>query len=73
MVKKFNSQKTLTKFVIISILIVIIYSSCEFIFSIISGVSHEVLTTCIFALFGTELAACGFIKIFKIGKESEKC
>lgn len=69
MVQKFNSQETLTKFVIISLLIVIIYSICEFIFSIITGVSHDVLTTCIFALFGTEIAVCGFIKIFKIKKE----
>ena len=69
MVQKFNSQETLTKFVIISLLIVIIYSVCEFIFSIISGCYHDVLTGCIFGLFGTEIAVCGFIKIFKIKKE----
>ena len=70
MFKRFNNCKTLTKFVIISLIIVIIYSICEFIFSIITGVSHDVLTTCIFALFGTEIAACGFIKIFKLKEES---
>ena len=66
MVKRFNSQKTLTKFVIVSLIIVIIYSISEFIFSIITGVSHDVLTGCMFALWGTEIAVCGFIKIFKI-------
>ena len=66
MVKRFNSQKTLTKFVMVSLIIVIIYSVSEFIFSIITGVSHDVLTGCMFALWGTEIAVCGFIKIFKI-------
>lgn len=70
MIRKFNSQKTLTKFVIISMILVIIYSICEFIFSIITGVSHDILTGCIFAFFGTELAAAGFIKIFKIKEEN---
>jgi hypothetical protein len=70
MIKRFNNYKTLTKFVIISLIIVIIYSVCEFVFSTITGVSHEVLTTCIFALFGTEIAACGLIKIFKLKEES---
>ena len=71
MIDKFNTQKTLTKFVIISIIIVLIYSVCEFIFSIITGVSHDVLTGCIFGLFGTEIAVCGFIKIFKIRREED--
>lgn len=70
MIKKFNSYKSLTKFVIISLVIVIIYSICEFVFSIITGISHEVLTGCIFALFGTEIAACGLIKIFKLKGDS---
>lgn len=70
MIRKFNSQKTLTKFVIISLIIVIIYSICEFIFSITTGISHDILTGCIFALFGTEIATCGFIKIFKLKEET---
>lgn len=70
MIRKFNSQKTLTKFVIISLIIVIIYSICEFIFAITTGISHDILTGCIFALFGTEIATCGFIKIFKLKEET---
>ena len=65
MVKKFNSMKNLTKAVTISIIIVIIYSISEFI-SGLFGIYHDILTGCMFALFGTELAACGFIKIFEI-------
>ncbi len=72
MTKKFNSLKTLTKFVVISMIIIIIYSIAEFICSIVSGINHEVLTGCIFAFFGTEIAACGFLRIFK-GKEESKC
>ena len=71
MIRIFMSQKTLTKFVIMSLIIVIIYSICEFIVSVITGVSHDVLTTCVFALFGTEIAACGLIKIFKIKEEED--
>lgn len=69
MINKFNNSETLTKFVMGSLLIVIIYSISEFIVSTVFQVHHEVLTTCIFALFGTEIAVCGFIKIFKIKEE----
>lgn len=58
--------KNLTKFVIFSIVFVAVYSIFEFVFSIIYGFSHDTLTTCIYAFFGTEIASCGLIKIFKI-------
>lgn len=70
MVRKFNSMKNLTKAVTISILVILIYSVSEFISGCL-GISHDILTGCIFAFFGTELGACGFIKIFKIKKEGE--
>lgn len=69
MIRILYNQKSLTKFVIISLMIVIIYSICEFVFSILTGISHDVLTGCIFALFGTEIAVCGLIKIFKLKEE----
>ena len=68
MVKKFNSMKNLTKAVTVSICIILLYAISEFI-SGLFGLYHDVLTGCMFALFGTELAACGFIKIFKIKEE----
>lgn len=69
MIRKFNSQKSLTKFVIISLSIVIIYTICEFIVSTLTGVYHDVLTGFIFGLFGTEIAVCGYIKIFKLKED----
>ena len=68
MVKRFNSQKTLTKFVMVSLFIILVYTISEFIYGIASGQQHEVLTGCTFALWGTEIAVCGFIKIFNIKK-----
>ncbi|MBO7734179.1 MAG: hypothetical protein J6S67_16565 [Methanobrevibacter sp.] len=69
MINKFNNSQSLTKFVMISLLIVIIYTLAEFICSIVTGMTHDTLTGCVFALFGTEIAVCGFIKIFKIKEE----
>lgn len=58
----------LTKFIIFSIVIIIVYSVVEFIFSIMTGISHDTLTTCVYAFFGTELVSCALIKIFNILK-----
>lgn len=69
MINKFKNFQSLTKFVMISLLIVIIYTLAEFICSIVTGMTHDTLTGCVFALFGTEIAVCGFIKIFKIKEE----
>ena len=69
MIRKFNSQKSLTKFVIISLFIVIVYTICEFIVSTLTGVYHDVLTGFIFGLFGTAIAVCGYIKIFKLKED----
>ena len=48
----------------------IIYTIAEFICSLATGIAHDTLTGCIFALFGTEIAVCGFIKIFKIKEDN---
>ncbi len=69
---KISKQKKLaklTKFLLGSIAIILIYSILEFICSIITGMTHDTLTTCIFAFFGTELASCTLVKIFNIIKE----
>lgn len=66
MVKKIATMKTLTKFVMFSILFIIFYSIFEFICSIIFNISHETLTECVYKFFGAEIALCGFLKIFKI-------
>ena len=59
----------LANYIVFSIIIILIYSIAEFIFSTITGVSHETLTTCVYAFFGTEIASCAFIKVYKLKKE----
>ena len=59
-------QIPLANYIVFSIAVILIYSIAEFIFSTITGVSHETLTTCVYAFFGTEIASCAFIKVYKI-------
>jgi len=61
----------LANYIVFSIVIIIIYSIAEFVFSTITGISHETLTTCVYAFFGTEIASCAFIKVYKIKKETD--
>lgn len=69
MVKKIGTIKDLTKYVIFSISIVLIYTIAEFIISTITGIHHEVLTGCVYAFFGGELVLTALIKIFKLRRE----
>lgn len=68
-ISKKKKLAKLTKFLLASIGIILIYSVLEFFYSIKTGISHDTLTTCIFAFFGTELASCTLVKIFNIIKE----
>lgn len=61
----------LTKFVIFSISVILSYTVMEFLVSSVVGVSHDTLTTCVFAFFGTELCVTALIKIFNILKLGE--
>ena len=56
----------LDKYIIFSFAVMIIYTIFEFIFSIITGVSHDTLTTCLYGTFGGELLMCALIKRFKL-------
>ena len=60
----------LTKYVIFSISFTIIYTVMEFIFSIITGVSHDVLSGCVYGFFCGELVITGVLKITKIKGEN---
>lgn len=60
------SDITLSQFVVFSIALIIIYTIIEFIFSTITGISHDTLTTCFYAVFGGEILSCALIKIFKL-------
>lgn len=61
--KKLND---LDKYVIFSIVILLIFAIVEMIVSTVSGMSHDTLTTCVFAAFGGEVLSCALIKIFKL-------
>lgn len=65
-----NKKKlpALDRYVILSISVLLIYSAVEFIFSTITGVTHDTLTTCIFAAFGGELLMLCMIKRLKLRK-----
>ena len=67
----FWGAKDLTKYVVFSISFVIIYSIVEFIFSTITGISHDTLTTCVYSFFAGEVVSCALLKVFKIKKENE--
>lgn len=56
-------KDTLTEYLIFSFAVVLVYTATEFVTSTITGVSHDTVTTCIFAFFGTEIGACAFIRI----------
>lgn len=62
---------SLTLYVVFSILVLIIYTIVEQVLSTITGVTHDTLTTCIFAAFGGEILACALIKIYKLKGGSE--
>lgn len=68
MVKRISSMKNLSKFVMFSILVILLYTITEFVVSVVTGIHHPELTQCVYNFFGVEIAACGFIKIFKIIK-----
>ena len=63
---------SLTKYVVFSISVLMIYSIAEFTCSNIYGISHDTLTTCVYACFGGEILSCALIKIFKLKEENNE-
>lgn len=61
--KKLND---LDKFIIFSFAVMLGYTAAEFVVSTITGVSHDTLTTCLYAAFGGELLLCALIKKYKL-------
>ena len=59
----------LDKYLIFSFSVLIIYTITELLLSTIIGISHDTLTTCLYAAFGGELLLCAMIKRFKLKKE----
>lgn len=56
----------LDKYIIFSFAVMILYTIFEFIFSTITGVAHDTLTTCLYSVYGGELLMCAMIKRLKL-------
>lgn len=69
-VKK-RKLKTLDKYVIFSITVLLAYTAVEFYFSTMTEIQHDTLTTCLYATFGGEILSCCLIKIFKLREEQD--
>ena len=69
MMKKIGTLKDLTKYVIFSIAVVIVYTIAEFVVSTITGIHHEILSGCVYGFFGGELVLLAMIKIYKLRRE----
>ena len=70
MYRRRRHDNSLTKFVIFSIAVILIYTVAELILTATSGIEHSTLTTCFFATFGGEILTCALIKIFKLKEEN---
>lgn len=67
MIKYFKAMPSLTKFIVFSFAVILIYTVAEF----FTKTSHDTLTTCLYACFGGEVLSCALIKVFKL-KEEDK-
>ena len=67
--QKIKKVPSLTKYVIFSISIVMIYSVLDIILQCHEISLSDTLTTCVYSFFGGEVVTCALIKIFKL-KES---
>ncbi len=59
----------LDKYLIFSFSVLILYTLAEFICSTITGITHDTLTTCLYAAFGGETLLCAVIKKHKLKRE----
>ena len=59
----------LDKYIIFSFAVMIVYTVFEFVFSTITGVSHDTLTTCLYGCYGGELLMCAMIKRLKLKRD----
>lgn len=66
MLRQKKKLPDLDKYIIFSFSVMIVYTVFEFIFSTITGVSHDTLTTCLYGAFGGELLMCALIKRLKL-------
>lgn len=68
-VRKSQTTRSLTRYVVFSISMLVIYTITALIFLWLEKPLDEALTTGVFGFFGGEIVMCGMIKLFKIKKE----
>lgn len=59
----------LDKYIIFSFACIILYTIVSIMLVIITGMTLDVLTTCVFSVFGGEILLCAMIKRFKLKEE----
>lgn len=64
--QKKRAMPDLDRYLIFSFSVLILYTLAEFICSTITGISHDTLTTCLYAAFGGETLLCALIKKHKL-------
>lgn len=60
------------KYVIFSIVVLLVYTVAERYLTYVTGVSADTLTTCCYAAFGGEILSCCLIKIFKLREKDDE-
>ena len=72
--KKLEEKKlghSLDRYIVFSFVCIIIYTIVNMILTVKTGMSMDVLTTCVFACFGGEILACAMIKKFKLKENND--
>ena len=59
-------KKSLTLYVVFSIIVLLAFTVVEMVVSTVTGISHDTLTTCFYSCFGGEILCCALTKIFKL-------
>ncbi len=68
-VRRSQTTRSLTRYVVFSILMLVIYTTISLVFLWLNKPLDEALTTGVFGFFGGEIVMCGLIKLFKLKRE----
>lgn len=67
------SGRALTKFILFSFAMTIIYTIVAIVFQAVTGSQiSDTLTTCFFMVYGGEVLSCALIKVFKLKEENNE-
>lgn len=67
--KKLNK---VDKYIIMSVILLLLYTIVDRVILVKTGLSSDTLTTCFFAAFGTEILSCCVIKSLNIHNEGKQ-